>query len=489
MTTIKIKDIVNEVIRFLRQENIPFTVEDLVFIAAQSVLDLTTLKPVLVKRFWLNSKYNKQRYYLPPEIRQVLSVWYKPSNASFLIGHYGLPDNYFVVLGSPEWNGWDKKGTLVWFIKSGQGASPKPYKVKFQTSPFGTTIDIGSGNEAIAWRSRTPEDAFPIPRQHRCAPYRSDDDFELGLGGENGDLLIDTTFLYIHPSFDVELNHPPYQFDPIEGIVEGTIVEEDNGWIELEPIGATEAYFPSNALTDSPVLSNDRGYGVFGNVLVIQYPIRKNGFRNIMVEAVCVFPEQLRCCTLQTDTGISTRYLRLLIVMTLRRVLESTIGQGGMEWILQLLKEEQLLLETVPTEMSYLNQPMYGASILPYGTKRYMPSTENHEEWDFVRLGYWKPTYRSEEFMLSTTANLPSSTYAFPIQIVYNDKKVFNTVGGVRQTNPFTKWMKMIVDKRRSYNDNVEIRVPKEVSSFFPDGSYVVMGGNNVPITYPLLED
>lgn len=486
--TIKLRDIVQEVVRLLRQESVPFTIQDLVYIAAAAVLDLTTLKPVLVKRFWLNSKYNKQRYYLPPEIRQVLSVWYKPSNASFVIGHNGLPFNYLNVVGEPGWNAWDEKGTLIWYVKGGQKASPRPYKVKYQTSPFITTIGVGSGEEAVSWRGRTPEDAYPIPRQHRCAPYQSDDDFELGLGGANGDLLIDTTFLYIDPNIDMDLYHPPYLFEPLTNTMEGTIVEEDKGWIELEPIGATEAYFPSNALTDSPILDqrNHRAYGVFGNTLVIQYPIRKNGYKNIMVEAVCVFPENINCCVLDSDTGLNSRYLRLLVVMTLRRVLEATVGQGAIDWITQLLKEEQVLLQTIPSEMEYLNQPMYGASILPYSANRYAPSTESHEEWDFVRLGYWKPTFRSEEFILTTTASLPLSLFSFPIQIVYSDNIVFETVAAVAQPHPFFKVMRILVDRRRSYDDIIKIRVPEVLSSFFPDPSTVQMGSNAVPI-YPEL--
>lgn len=482
MATLKIRDVVQEVIRLLRQENIPYTVQDLVYIVSAAALDLTNLKPVLVKRFWLNSKYNKQRYYLPPEIRQVLSVWYKPSNASFLTGHSSTPQKFFTVLGDPNWNGWDEKGELVWYVKSGGKASPKPYKVKFQTSPFNTTIGVGTGN-SVAWRSKTPVDALPIPRQSTCAPYVSDDDFELGLGGWNGDITHDSTFLYVDPEFDM-INVPPYEFDLLNDVVEGTIVEEDKGWIELEPIGATEAFFPSNALTDSPILDqrNHRAYGVFGTTLVIQYPIRKNGFRNIMVEAVCTFPEDINCCTLDTDTGLSTRYLRLLVVMSLRRVLEATIGQGAMDWIVQLLKEEQLLLQTIPSEMEYLNQPMYGASILPYGSGKYTPSTKDHEDWDFVRLGYWKPTFQVKDFDLNTLATLPFDLVSFPGVIVYNDGTEFPTIVGVYQPTPFLKFIRILIDRRKGFSDILEIRTPTTTSNYFPNPSFAQMGSYNVPI-------
>ncbi|MEM2049562.1 MAG: hypothetical protein QXZ11_00380 [Thermoproteota archaeon] len=484
--TIKLRDIVQEVVRLLRQESIPFTIQDLVYIAAAAVLDLTTLKPVLVKRFWLNSKYNKQRYYLPPEIRQVLSVWYKPSNASFLTGHNETPSKYFTVIGDPNWNGWDTKGELVWYVKSGSKASPKPYKVKFQTSPFNTTAGLGSGAE-LAWRSRTPTDAYPVPRQHRCAPYQPEDDFELGMGGWNGDIIIDNTFLYVDPEFDMS-NTPPYQFDLLNGVVEGTIVEEDKGWIELEPIGATEAFFPSNALTDSPILDqrNHRAYGVFGNTLVIQYPIRKNGYKNIMIEAVCIFPENINCCVLDSDTGLNSRYLRLLVVMTLRRALEATIGQGAIDWITQLLKEEQMLLQAIPSEMEYLNQPMYGASILPYGSGKYEPSTKDHEDWDFVRLGYWKPTFRIQDFDLNTTATLPIDLASFPALIVYNDGTEFPTTAGVYQPHPFFRFIRLLIDQRRDFSDIVQILTPPSTAPYFPSPPQPTaqMGSNSVPI-YP----
>lgn len=478
--TLFLRDVVAEVSRMLRTENIPYSVQDLLLIAAGATSDLTNLKPVLIKRFWLNSKMHKQRYALPPEVRQVLSVWYKPANASFVVNTQTNPKR-FVVVGTPEWAGWDEKGTLVWYIKSGGLSSPKPYKVKFQTSPFNTTA--GSAGSALMedldnlWRGRTPRDGEGVPYRLRCAALNMADDFERSIGAFNADQIIDYFPLYVDPEFNMSYA-PTYDFYNYRG----TIVEEDKGWIELEPVGATEAFFPSNALTDSPVLENQRCYGVFGNQLVIQYPIEKHGYKNIMVEAVCHFALDRLCCNLDTDTGLNPRYLRLLVVMTLRRALEATLGQAAIDWITQLLKEEQQLLQLIPSEIEYLNQVGYGASILPYSANKYKPSTENHEEWDFQRLGYWSGVFRRKSYALQNAINVPVETLYMPAIVEFTENRKQDTIVGVKKITPFFDELFVLLNITIPENEIVRIRVPQKYSAMFPTNTSILVGSTNIPV-------
>lgn len=475
--TIKIRDIVSEVVRLLRAENIPFSVQDIVMVASGAVSDLTNLKPVLVRRFWFNSKLYKQRYWLPPEVRQVLSVWYKPANASFVVGTQDNP-KAFLVVGDSNWAGWDDKGELVWYVKSGQLASPKPYKVKFSKTAFTTTSSLEKTAVDFnnLWRSRPPKDAEGIPFRTRCGGFVDADDFERSIGGYTGDAFPPYYLLYIDPQFDIIYQSPPFDFFAFEG----TIVEEDKGWIELEPIGS-EAYFPSNALTDSPVLENLRGYGVFGNVLVIQYPIRKHGYKNIMVEAVCHFPIDIECVSLDTDTGLNPRFLRLLVVMTLRRVLEATVGSAASDWIGQLIAEESRLMEGIPSEVHYINQSGYGASILPYRAGHYKPSTENHEEWDFQRLGYWKPSFRWRSFIHNNPTTFSSSWQYMPVVVHLKDGGKQDTVAGVRQVG-MLKEMSFLWNMGIKGDEVLEIHVPERYLLWFPITATVRIDGYDIPV-------
>lgn len=479
------EDIIREVERLLRIENVPYTFYDLMAITYGAVSDLTTLKPVLVKRYWLNSKINKQRYLLPPDVRQVLNVWYKPANASFLreTGTDMSGNKYFRVVGSSDWQGWSKKGELKWFVKSGGKSSPYPYTVKFSTSPFSATIGFGGmDNETDStplWRGRVPKNGDFVPPRFMGEPYRSDDDFELGMGDFLGDAFTSGIYLYVDPQYDLT-NAPPSDYY----LEEGTILEENESWVELEPIGS-EATFPSNALTDSPILdqTNNRAYAVYGRELVLQFPAKKHGFRNILVEAVCTFNRPLRFVKPETDTGINRLYLRLLVVMTLRRVLEATVGTGAIEWISQLLREEAALLQTIPSELEHINQPTYGASILPYrGTRTTEAQSKYHTEWDMHRLGYWRPVFRFRNFVLNNALSVPTEGVLSPCKIVFNDGKVQDTVCRLLKISPTLDEFHTLLNVSLEQGNVVRVRLPQKLSPHIQGTTVVVIGSNNIPV-------
>ncbi|GIV86556.1 MAG: hypothetical protein KatS3mg054_0585 [Chloroflexus sp.] len=492
------EDIIREVERLLRTENVPYTAYDLMSITYGAVSDLTTLKPVLIKRYWFNSKINKQRYLLPPDVRQVLNVWYKPANASFLL-ESGVDINgnkYFAVLGSSNWQGWSQKGKLKWVVREGGRASPYPYSVLFSLQPFNTTIGTGGAgaDEGFSplWRGRVPRNGDFTPLRYVGEPYRPDDDFELGMGNFSGDLFTESVYLYIDPQFDLT-DAPPSNFF----LEEGTIIEELEDWVELEPIGS-EASFPSNALTDSPILDqmNNRAYAVYGRELVLQFPVKKHGFRNILVEAVCSFNRPLRFVKPETDTGINRRYLRLLVVMTLRRVLEATVGTGAIEWISQLLREEATLLETIPSEIEYLNQPTYGASILPYRGSRHQeprgltPPEKHlqHYEWDIHRLGYWRPIFRFRNYLLENALAIPTEGVNAPCKVEFADGKVQETYCRLVKVSPFLDEFHILLNVSLGEGNIVRIRLPQRFNIYLQPTTTVLIGSNNIPIQANITE-
>ena len=317
-------DIVRSVKVMLRTENLPLTDEEIAYIAAEVLGDLSVEFDIIVGNEVLSTTRATQRYALSEQTKRVLAVLWQPSavgtitdlttdgGGNVLRLYNSFNPNQFSS------NGWAHRGFF--------------YLVNSRQKEWAYRLVVEGGVEYLELATPAPVSEFPTP------PFDVKES-------------ADWVMLYpvgVQESIQVGLTNNLQEF-----VMPHT--DSDPVWLNPEQLG-----FPIQSRqyrTPENFVKENLGWGVYviDGVpnLELKFFQPKTGLNNLIVRAVR-YADISGLDPMTIVVPLPTAYRQLLSVATTRRVLASFMGNEVSDWVQMLMAEERQLrnrLRTLHHEM------------------------------------------------------------------------------------------------------------------------------------------
>ena len=323
-----IRELRDAVRRNLRTENLPITDAQIDDFIMEVIADLSEDYDLLTHMYSFDTRRDIFSYRLPPEVKRVLYVFYRPSATATFSLITDINGNEITVRENLLNRGWNPRGTFRWryngrtyfadyeiiddrrlrFIpyssSDGNVEPPQMNTPNRRRRPF-----YIRKRSVERWAKQRGSNALPYPERDLYPPY-------------------------------TEIVFRPFSADTIT-------ISEEADWVQVHPTTPAELGVMGGEFLGIPnenyVFSTDRFEGVYR----LWFMADKDGENNLMVYTINRFTIPNTYDPNAFTVPEQMRYRRLIVVIAVKRILTAFMGEEAMSWINLLTSEETLLRKAV----------------------------------------------------------------------------------------------------------------------------------------------